>query len=78
MQKVAEIHALMGDITAEQDMKAIINAEGMANILRKISHTDKGKRDNNITLLLIPESWPDIVTIIFPKMELEDPKKAHQ
>eukprot|EP00957_Ditylum_brightwellii_P105644 8055647-Ditylum_brightwellii.AAC.1 len=66
----------MGDITADQVMKAIINAEDMAKMWRKISYTDKGKRDNNITLQSIPESWPDINIIITPKMELEDLKKA--
>eukprot|EP00957_Ditylum_brightwellii_P190184 14476837-Ditylum_brightwellii.AAC.1 len=45
---------------------------------RKISYTDKEKKDNNITLLLVPESWLDINTIITPEMELEDPKKAQQ
>eukprot|EP00957_Ditylum_brightwellii_P028841 2179242-Ditylum_brightwellii.AAC.1 len=50
----------------------------MANMWRKISHTDKGKRDNNITLLSIPESWLDINTSITPKMELDYPKKAQQ
>eukprot|EP00957_Ditylum_brightwellii_P138796 10579791-Ditylum_brightwellii.AAC.1 len=56
-------------------MKAVINAEDMANMWKKISYKDKGKRDHNITLILISESWPDINTIITPKMELEDPKK---
>eukprot|EP00957_Ditylum_brightwellii_P133131 10150489-Ditylum_brightwellii.AAC.1 len=59
-------------------MKAIINAEDMANMWRKILYTDKGKRDYNITLLSITEAWPDIDIIITPKMELEDPKKAQQ
>eukprot|EP00957_Ditylum_brightwellii_P168676 12838347-Ditylum_brightwellii.AAC.1 len=61
---------------AEQVMKAIINTKDMANTWREISYTDKGKRDNNITLISIPESWPDINTIIAPEMELKDPKKA--
>eukprot|EP00957_Ditylum_brightwellii_P187417 14273255-Ditylum_brightwellii.AAC.1 len=59
-------------------MKAIINAEDMANMWRKISYIDKGKRDNSITLLSIPESWLDINTIITPEMKLEDPKKVQQ
>eukprot|EP00957_Ditylum_brightwellii_P013628 1028122-Ditylum_brightwellii.AAC.1 len=63
----------MGDIMVEQAMEAIINAEDMANMWRKVSYTDKGKRDNNTTLLLIPESWLDINTSITSKMELEDP-----
>eukprot|EP00957_Ditylum_brightwellii_P004106 311847-Ditylum_brightwellii.AAC.1 len=50
----------------------------MANMWKKISYTDKGKRDNNITLLLIPESWPDINKIITPEMKLEYLKKAQQ
>ena len=33
--KVAEIHALIGEITAEQAMKAITNAEDVANMWRK-------------------------------------------
>eukprot|EP00957_Ditylum_brightwellii_P156495 11910586-Ditylum_brightwellii.AAC.1 len=68
----------MGDNMAEQVMKAIINAEDMANMWRKISYTDKGKRDNNITLLLISESWLDINTINTPEIELEDLKKSQQ
>eukprot|EP00957_Ditylum_brightwellii_P068794 5222387-Ditylum_brightwellii.AAC.1 len=68
----------MGDIMAEQAMKAIINAEGMANMWKKISYTDKEKRDNNITSLSIPASWLDINIVITPKIELEDPKKAQQ
>eukprot|EP00957_Ditylum_brightwellii_P021904 1651886-Ditylum_brightwellii.AAC.1 len=62
---MVEIHALTGEIMTEQAMKANINAEDMANMWRKISFTDKGKRDNNITLILILAS-------------LEDPKKAQQ
>eukprot|EP00957_Ditylum_brightwellii_P196994 15008360-Ditylum_brightwellii.AAC.1 len=56
-------------------MKAIVNVKDMANMWRKISYTDKGKQSNNIILILIPESWPDINTTITPEMELEDPKK---
>eukprot|EP00957_Ditylum_brightwellii_P136312 10395721-Ditylum_brightwellii.AAC.1 len=50
---------------AEQTMLAIINAEDMTNMWRKISYTDKGKRDNNITLIFVT-----------PEMDLEDSKKA--
>eukprot|EP00957_Ditylum_brightwellii_P020415 1539474-Ditylum_brightwellii.AAC.1 len=50
----------------------------MANMWRKFSYTDKGKRDNNITLILIPTSWLDINTMITPEMELEYPKRAQQ
>eukprot|EP00957_Ditylum_brightwellii_P036240 2745419-Ditylum_brightwellii.AAC.1 len=63
---------------AEQAMKAIINAEDMANMWRKLLYRDEGKEDNNITLILILASWPDINTIITPEIELEDPKKAQQ
>eukprot|EP00957_Ditylum_brightwellii_P019253 1451632-Ditylum_brightwellii.AAC.1 len=50
----------------------------MSNMWRKTSYTDKGKQDNNITLILILASWPGINTIITPEMELKDPKKAQQ
>eukprot|EP00957_Ditylum_brightwellii_P130739 9974614-Ditylum_brightwellii.AAC.1 len=68
----------MGEITVEQAMKTIINAKDMANMWRKIPYTDKEKRDNNTSLILIPASWPGISTIITPEMELEDPQKAQQ
>eukprot|EP00957_Ditylum_brightwellii_P037063 2806361-Ditylum_brightwellii.AAC.1 len=55
-KKVVGIHALTGEITAEQAMKAIINAKDMANMWKKISYADKGKQDNNITSILILES----------------------
>eukprot|EP00957_Ditylum_brightwellii_P033026 2504109-Ditylum_brightwellii.AAC.1 len=67
-KKVTEMHALMGDITAEQAMKAIINSKDMANMWKKISYADKGKQDNNITFDSIPESWPDIDTTITPEI----------
>eukprot|EP00957_Ditylum_brightwellii_P041429 3137104-Ditylum_brightwellii.AAC.1 len=63
---------------AEQAMKAIVNTEDMADMWRKISYADKGKRDDSIALLSNPESWPDINTIITPEIKLEDPKKAQQ
>eukprot|EP00957_Ditylum_brightwellii_P138649 10568198-Ditylum_brightwellii.AAC.1 len=66
-EKVAEIHALMGDTTWEQTMKAIINSEDMSNMWKNISYADKGKHDNNITSILIPGSWLDIDTIITPE-----------
>eukprot|EP00957_Ditylum_brightwellii_P138550 10561048-Ditylum_brightwellii.AAC.1 len=62
------MHALTGEIMAEQVMKAIINAEDMANMWRKISYKDKGKQDTNITLILNLASWSDIHTIITPEM----------
>eukprot|EP00957_Ditylum_brightwellii_P207438 15352980-Ditylum_brightwellii.AAC.1 len=68
----------MGEITAEQAIKTIIDAKDMANMWKKISFADKGKQDNNITSILIPEAWPGINTIITPEMELEDPKKVQQ
>eukprot|EP00957_Ditylum_brightwellii_P005293 403679-Ditylum_brightwellii.AAC.1 len=59
-------------------MESIINSEDMANMWKKVSYADKDKHNNNITSILILESWPDIDTIITPEYELEDPKKAHQ
>eukprot|EP00957_Ditylum_brightwellii_P099944 7616265-Ditylum_brightwellii.AAC.1 len=72
------MHALMGDTMAEQAMKAIINSEDMSNMWKKISYADKGKHDNNITSISIPESWPDMDTTITPDCELDDPPKAEQ
>eukprot|EP00957_Ditylum_brightwellii_P123886 9443898-Ditylum_brightwellii.AAC.1 len=60
------MHALMGDTTAEQAMKAIINSEDMSNMWKTNSYADKRKCDNNITPISIPESWLHINTTITP------------
>eukprot|EP00957_Ditylum_brightwellii_P011568 874449-Ditylum_brightwellii.AAC.1 len=77
-KKVAEIHALTGDTTAEHAMKAIINSEDMSNMSKKIAYADKGKRDNNLTSISILAPWPDMNTTIMADCELEDPQKAEQ
>eukprot|EP00957_Ditylum_brightwellii_P004765 362792-Ditylum_brightwellii.AAC.1 len=75
-KQVAEIHALLGDITAEKAPKAIINVEDMANMWRKISYADKGNTENQLITLSITELWPSMETTIMYKCKLEDPTKA--
>eukprot|EP00957_Ditylum_brightwellii_P037731 2853738-Ditylum_brightwellii.AAC.1 len=58
-QKVAEMHAFSGNVTAGHALKAIINAENMSSMWQKIKFADKGSQDNNIMLIQIPASWPD-------------------
>eukprot|EP00957_Ditylum_brightwellii_P205649 15344794-Ditylum_brightwellii.AAC.1 len=48
----------------------------MANMWRKISYTNKGNIENQLTTRSIPESWPSMDTTITSKCKLEDPKKA--
>eukprot|EP00957_Ditylum_brightwellii_P207019 15351088-Ditylum_brightwellii.AAC.2 len=62
--KIANIHPLTGNVTKEQALKAIIHSEAMSTMWKKIKFTDKGMEENNLKLLQIPESWPDVDTWI--------------
>eukprot|EP00957_Ditylum_brightwellii_P078909 5999522-Ditylum_brightwellii.AAC.1 len=55
-QKLAEIHALSGDMTADHTPKAIINTKTMSNMWKKINFADKGSQNNNMTLIQFPAS----------------------
>ena len=72
--QLAQIHSLTGEKNAEQALKAIMNAETMSTMWKKIGYTDKGRIENNITLISIPDTWPDISTPISAEDILENPK----
>eukprot|EP00957_Ditylum_brightwellii_P155063 11803093-Ditylum_brightwellii.AAC.1 len=63
-------------MTAEQALKAIMNAEDMSKMWRKIQFTDKGCKENNITSSQVSASWPETSVDISPQLELEGPKNA--
>eukprot|EP00957_Ditylum_brightwellii_P209103 15360335-Ditylum_brightwellii.AAC.1 len=73
---MAEIHALSGDTTAEQVLKAIINAEDMAQMWKKIQFANKGRKENNLTSIQGPASWPEASVNITPQHELNNPKSS--
>eukprot|EP00957_Ditylum_brightwellii_P094076 7162565-Ditylum_brightwellii.AAC.1 len=55
-KNIADIQALLGDIMAKQALKAIINAEGMSNMLEKIKFADNGTSNSSITLIQVQVS----------------------
>eukprot|EP00957_Ditylum_brightwellii_P041738 3160785-Ditylum_brightwellii.AAC.2 len=65
-KKAAEIHTLSGDITTNHVFKAIINAKGMAQMWKKIGFADKKRKENNLTSIQVPASWPDTSVDITP------------
>eukprot|EP00957_Ditylum_brightwellii_P211781 15366593-Ditylum_brightwellii.AAC.1 len=65
----------MGNVTAEQVLKAIMNAEDMAQVWKRICFADKGMKENNLTSTQAPASWPDMSTHILPNHDLEDPNQ---
>ena len=73
---IAEIHALLGGNTTEQALKAIIYAEDMSNMWKKISYANKNKYESNVSSISIPDSWPDADTTITADCKLKVPKKA--
>eukprot|EP00957_Ditylum_brightwellii_P107179 8177664-Ditylum_brightwellii.AAC.1 len=70
------MHAVTGEKNAKQALKAIINAEIMFNMWKKIWYADKGCAENNITLIPIPDTWPDMSTLVLAYDVLENPKTS--
>eukprot|EP00957_Ditylum_brightwellii_P122500 9341805-Ditylum_brightwellii.AAC.1 len=73
---IAQIHALTGKKNTEQALKAVMNAETMSNMWKKIGYADKGCAENNITSISIPDTWSDISIPILADDELENLKTA--
>eukprot|EP00957_Ditylum_brightwellii_P095828 7301012-Ditylum_brightwellii.AAC.1 len=73
---ISQIHALTCKKNAEQALKAIMNAETMYNMWKKIGYAHKGRAENNITSISIPDTWPDMTTLILADDKLENPKTA--
>eukprot|EP00957_Ditylum_brightwellii_P092670 7056394-Ditylum_brightwellii.AAC.1 len=48
----------------------------MAQMWKKIQFANKGRKENNLTSIQVPASWPDISVDIIPQHELEDPKSS--
>eukprot|EP00957_Ditylum_brightwellii_P023817 1797270-Ditylum_brightwellii.AAC.1 len=57
---MAQIHSLTGKKKAEQAFNAIMNAETMSNMWKKIGCAYKGHTENNITSISILDKWPDM------------------
>eukprot|EP00957_Ditylum_brightwellii_P085604 6512074-Ditylum_brightwellii.AAC.1 len=55
-------------------LKAIINAEDMSQMWKKICFADKGQKENNLTSIQVPVLWPEALVEISPQHDLEDPK----
>eukprot|EP00957_Ditylum_brightwellii_P033214 2516479-Ditylum_brightwellii.AAC.2 len=53
-----------------------MNAETMSNMWKKIGYANKGHAENNITSISIPDTWPDMPTLILADDEVENPKTA--
>eukprot|EP00957_Ditylum_brightwellii_P092440 7039506-Ditylum_brightwellii.AAC.1 len=58
---IAQIHSLTNEKNAEQAIKAIMYAETMSNMWKKIGYAD---------------TWPDMSTPLLADDELENPKTA--
>eukprot|EP00957_Ditylum_brightwellii_P000591 45501-Ditylum_brightwellii.AAC.1 len=56
---IAQKHALTGEIKAKHALKAIMNAETISTMWKKIGYADKGRAKNNVTSISIPDTWPD-------------------
>eukprot|EP00957_Ditylum_brightwellii_P015154 1142379-Ditylum_brightwellii.AAC.1 len=55
-KKIANIHALTGNITKEKALKMVINAEAMSAMWNMIRFTDKGMEKKHIDSLHAPAS----------------------
>eukprot|EP00957_Ditylum_brightwellii_P065739 4986796-Ditylum_brightwellii.AAC.1 len=73
---IAQSHSLTGEKNAEQASKAIMNAETMSTMWKKIGCADKGHTEINIMSFSIPDTWPNMSTPILTEDVLENPKTA--